>query len=280
MKKNVSDWLIQFNRKKNHGCTTVSICSGKGGVGKTSICLRMARELAESGYKTLVVDCDYNLSNISLKLGLNFQSKFSSYLENQISLSDCLLRVENFWILPTCNGDWSIFDQHKRVNTELIKILDILEAEYDFILLDCPAGIHKENVNLFAYGQQQIVVLTPDRSSLADAYSMIKILNQRYGISKIHICINQVQDSIQGKRVLHSIDSTVQRFLSCQLNLLGTLPKVNYRAEFFDLEFIFRENNTIYNNFLKIRENFIDAVNTFHLDFAREVDCEKQFINL
>ena len=81
-RQNTTDWLISQNKyqskKTNQKAKTISITAGKGGVGKTSVSVKFARMLADKGYKVLLLDCDYNLSNTVVKLGLPVTNQSSN----------------------------------------------------------------------------------------------------------------------------------------------------------------------------------------------------------
>ena len=118
----VSEWLGSFKSqnqatgtqkslkvslpKKNY---KISITGGKGGVGKTSVSLKFARELALSGYRVLLIDCDYNLSNTAIKLGLPLNNKFWELLSSEKTFSDCLYKDGNLHLLSACNGSVELF---------------------------------------------------------------------------------------------------------------------------------------------------------------------------
>lgn len=260
MKQDVSNWLNSFHYKKLNKCITLSVSSGKGGVGKTSISLRLARELSESGYKVLVVDCDYNLSNTSIKLDLNLSSGFADYLTQNAEYQKYLVRVKDFWLISSSNGDEKVFDLGSKANLKIMKMITEAEKDFDFIILDCPAGIQKDVMSLIAMAQFQLVIVNPDRSSITDAYSVIKILNQRYQTSNICFLANKTQSDDQDHWVKSSLGSTCLKFLGLKIDYLGSIPYALASPNRFDHEFVFGEKNTVTKNFLKIRDNLIDRV--------------------
>src|SRR5437870_605100 len=91
--------------------TTISITGGKGGVGKTSIALKLGMTLGELNKKVLLVDCDYNLSNTLLKLGLPVCEDFYGPVSSRKDLDGCLHRLGNFHLLPGLNGNLELFDK-------------------------------------------------------------------------------------------------------------------------------------------------------------------------
>src|SRR5690606_35682583 len=137
-----TEWLLSFtseNRPQNskemrkrefQPCVKVSITGGKGGVGKTSIALKMAKELAKSGHRTLLIDCDSNLSNTAIKLGLPIDNRFEKLLTAELSFEECLIQDGNFHLLPACNGSLELFERGILLDEVVTDIIASHEHEY------------------------------------------------------------------------------------------------------------------------------------------------------
>jgi flagellar biosynthesis protein FlhG len=265
--KSAAQWLVGQNKfeqtktdssgKKLFGrAKTISITSGKGGVGKTSVTLKLAKLLSKQGYKTLVIDCDYNLSNTAVKLGLPLTDNFYSLISAKKSFKDCLVKHDGFYLLSGCNGSIELFDENAGIERFIIDILVSHESEFDYILLDSPAGIGKENLTLNAYSDHRFVVVTPDRSSITDSYSLIKILSTKYGVSENHLIVNKISTSSQLERIIKTLGDTVDNFLNSRLKVLGGLVKKDISVDKFDKALLSEENSALHRNFLKVVEMF------------------------
>ncbi len=265
--KSAAQWLVGHNRfeqkkspgsiKKNFGnAKTISITSGKGGVGKTSISLKLAKILSDKGYKTLVIDCDYNLSNTSVKLGLPLTDNFYSLLSAQKSFDDCLVMHEGYYLLSGCNGSMDLLNESLSIEKFIIDILVSHESEFDYILLDSPAGIGRENLTLNAYSDHRFVVVTPDRSSLTDSYSLMKILSNKYGVSENHLIVNKTSSDKQYKRIVKTLGDTVDKFLNTRLKVLGGIDRKNVSVDQFDKVLFGGEDFALHQNFINIVEMF------------------------
>lgn len=268
-----SEWLLSFNssyhrqvqaliqERKNafNKCSTVSFTGGKGGVGKTSIALKFAKELAKQGRKTLLIDCDYNLSNTAIRLGLPLNnSNFYSLLTAQKTFEECLHKEGNFHLLSACNGDLDLFESKLRLEELIIDIITEHEREYDFILLDCPAGITKEALTLNAYCDQRIFVVTPDKASITDSYSLIKVLATKFGVKENHLLVNMYASQAQFGRVAATMSETVENFLGCRTNILGGLRKIDVEHSRFDKFFLDNEESGFHKKFLKVVQRYSD----------------------
>jgi flagellar biosynthesis protein FlhG len=281
-----SEWLLSFRHdhkrvKDGHRpCTKIAITGGKGGVGKTSIALKSAQELSRAGYKTLLIDCDSNLSNTAIKLGLPLDNKFEKLLSSESSFEDCVIQQsENFHLLPACNGSIEIFESKLNFDEIIIDIMASHEEEYDFILLDCPAGVARETITLSAYCDHRFVVVTPDKSSITDSYSLVKLLSQRFAIKENHLVVNMFQNEKQYQKVVMTLSETIENFLGCRTHILGGIQKLDLSAESFDTFFLSETKNDFNKNFIKLLNGFTEKlggpmtprISRDHLAFEHEV---------
>lgn len=265
-----SEWLLSFrsNQSKSFNpsqridrfqpCSKISITGGKGGVGKTSIALKTAQELAKSGYRTLLIDCDSNLSNTAIKMGLPLDNKFEKLLSAELAFEDCLIQNGNFHLLPACNGSVEVFETKLRFDQIVIDIMNSHEHEYDFILLDCPAGVSREILTLNAHCDHRWIIVTPDKSSITDSYSLMKLLATRFGILDNHLIVNMYQSDRQFQRVFTTLSETVENFLEGRLQILGGIPKLDVSAESFDTFFLSENKNEWHKNFVKLLYGFTE----------------------
>ncbi|MCK6594904.1 MAG: AAA family ATPase [Bacteriovoracaceae bacterium] len=263
-KPSPSEWLLAQNKYKGkktlQKATTISITAGKGGVGKTSVAVKWAKLLADQGYKVLLVDCDYNLSNTVVKLGLPVTNDFYDLISAQKEFTDCVFKMGSFHLLAGCNGNIEIFKKGLELDRIIIDILVTHEREYDYILLDCPAGISKETLTLNAYSDYRFVVVTPDKSSVTDSYSLIKILNKEFGVNDHHLLLNKISNDVQYQRMVKTLTETVEHFLSCSLHVLGGLRKEEGPVDSFDRILLEEENSALHKNFIKIVSKFTEEI--------------------
>lgn len=263
-KSNPSDWLVSQNKyqskKTGQKAKTISVTAGKGGVGKTSVAVKMAKIMANNGYKVLLLDCDTNLSNTVVKLGLPINNYFYELISAQREFSDCLHKDGNLHLLSGCNGSIDLFNKNLEVDRIIIDILVNHERDYDYIILDCPAGITKETLTLNAYSDYRFVVVTPDKSSVTDSYSLIKILNKEFGVNDNHLLLNKISSEPQYQRMVKTLSETVETFLKCRLHILGGIQNVDAPVDQFDTLLLKQENSSLHKNFVKIVKKFTDEI--------------------
>jgi len=263
-KPNPSDWLVSQNKyqskKTSLKAKTISVTAGKGGVGKTSVAVKMAKIMANNGYKVLLLDCDTNLSNTVVKLGLPINNYFYELISAQRVFDDCLHKDGNLHLLSGCNGSIDLFNKNLEVDRIIIDILVNHERDYDYIILDCPAGITKETLTLNAYSDYRFVVVTPDKSSVTDSYSLIKILNKEFGVNDNHLLINKISSEPQYQRMVKTLSETVETFLKCRLHILGGIKNEDVPVDQFDTVLLKQENSSLHKNFVKIVKKFTDEI--------------------
>lgn len=274
-----SEWLQSFNshsqqqiqsllaerKAKNNKTITVSITGGKGGVGKTSISLKMAKELARIGYKTLLIDCDYNLANTALKLGLPIQNTFYDLVTAQKSFDECLYKDGHFHLLSACNGSIELFESQLKLEEIIIDIINTHEQEYDFILLDCPAGVTREALTLNAYCDQRILVVTPDKSSITDSYSLVKILNSKFGVKENQLLVNKFRSTSQYEKVVKVMSETIENYLNVRTHILGGIRHLDVNTSEFDAYFLNPAENAFNKSFLKVVRNYSEKLSRTYI---------------
>jgi len=249
---------VSMSKRKLDRSYTISIASGKGGVGKSSIAIKMSKILSDWDYKVLLVDCDYNLSNTSIKLGIPLNNNFAKLVFKEIGFDECLYKQGNFHLLPGCSGNMDIFTGKVQLEKFLIDLLLEHEDKYDFILLDCPAGLSREILTLNAYSDYRFIVLNPDKSSLTDSYSLMKILKNNFGIRENHILLNMMGSFSQYKRIVQVLSKTTKNFLDLRLHVLGWILKETKNSDNFD-GLLSDKDSGIHKNLSKILQKFTES---------------------
>lgn len=261
-KSNPTDWLASQNKfqskKTTQKARTISITAGKGGVGKTSVSVKMAKVLSQKGYKVLLLDCDSNLSNTVVKLNLPITNYFYELVSGQRTFEDCLHRDGSLHLLSGCNGSIDLFKKSLEIDKLIIDIIATHERDYDYILLDCPAGISRDTLTLNAYSDYRFVIVTPDKSSVTDSYSLIKILNKEFGVNENHLLVNKISSDVQYQRMIKTLSETVEHFLSARLNILGGVYKEEIPEDLFDRVLLYQEKNALHKNFVNILTKFTE----------------------
>jgi flagellar biosynthesis protein FlhG len=126
--------------------------------------------------------------------------------------------------------------------------------------LDCPAGLGREALALNAHCDNRFIIVTPDKSSITDSYSLIKILHQRFGIKENHLLVNMFHSEKQYQRVVSILSETIENFLGLRTHALGGIRKLDVTAEAFDTFFLSEEKSEWNKNFIKLLYGFTEKV--------------------
>lgn len=200
----------------------VSVTSGKGGVGKSSVCANLAMTLAARGEKVLLLDGDFGLANLDIMLDLRPTGTMHDVLFGGKDVSDILARVApNVDVLPASSGLLGMTDLGIEAKSKLLEIMYSLESQYDFLLVDTGAGIGDDVTWLNASANEIIVVATPEPTSITDAYALIKVLNQKHKIKDFQLLVNQARSELEGRRVYQQITAVSDRFLNVSIDYRG-----------------------------------------------------------
>ena len=183
----------------------ILICSGKGGVGKTTLTANLGISLARQGLKTAVLDADFGLRNLDLLLGLENRIVYTAQevLEEECRLDQALVKHKqesNLSLLPAGNPrmlDWLKPDDMKR-------IVDMLKEQFNFVLIDCPAGVEDGFKNAMAASKEAIVVTNPEVSAVRDADRVIGLLNTNE-IKPVQLVLNRVRPKMMASQELSLI---------------------------------------------------------------------------
>ncbi len=203
----------------------VAITSGKGGVGKTSFTLSLSRALRDEGKKVILFDADLSLGNVHVFLGLNPEYSILHVIKEGRSLKDIMIEVESgLTIIPAASGIEELSNLRPEEKIRLLEELEGLPEIPDFFIIDTAAGI-SSNVSYFATGAHEIVVLvTPEPTSIVNAYSLIKILHEAYAEKSIWIAVNMAKTKREGKETFSKISSACERFLGLSIRFMGVIP--------------------------------------------------------
>ena len=203
----------------------LTIASGKGGAGKTSISLNLALALADANYRVCLFDADLGLANVNILTGLYPQYGLAQVMEGSHTLSDIMIRNFNgIDIIPGSSGVEKLADLTSHETGLLIQ--SFLELpDYDYFLIDTSAGISAQVLSFCRAAQEMILVVTPEPTSLTDAYSLLKVLSKKGAMPKIRVVVNRVRTAQEAKASYAKLKKTVFNFLSTRISPLGIVAR-------------------------------------------------------
>ena len=199
----------------------IVITSGKGGVGKTTTTANIGAGLSKLGKRVVVIDTDLGLRNLDVVMGLENLIIYNlvDVIEGGCRLKQALIRdkrYENLFLLPSAQTK----DKNAITPGQMKKLTSELKEEFDYILLDCPAGIEQGFQNAIAGADRAIVVTTPEVSSIRDADRIIGLL-EKNNLRDNHLLINRIRMDMVKRGDMMSVE-VVTEILS--IPLIGAIP--------------------------------------------------------
>ncbi|GEL07129.1 septum site-determining protein MinD [Salisediminibacterium halotolerans] len=200
----------------------IVVTSGKGGVGKTTTTANIGTALALSGKKVCLIDTDIGLRNLDVVMGLENRIIYDlvDVVQKNCKTHQALIKDKRFdelYVLPAAQTkDKSAVDPE-----DLKALIFELKADFDYILIDCPAGIEQGFKNAVAGADQAIVVTTPEVSSVRDADRIIGLLEQEAHVHTRRMVVNRIRNRMVESGEAMDVDEIVTILA---IDLLGIVP--------------------------------------------------------
>jgi flagellar biosynthesis protein FlhG len=212
-------------RSKITGVRSVSILSGKGGVGKSNLAVNLALAAADQGMRVTLLDADLGLANIDILFGVVPKFNLGHVLRGEKELSDILFQVgPRLTIVPGGSGLRELADIDYQRQAWMIDRLSFLENETDVLILDTSAGLHRSVLAFAMASDLSVLVTTPEPTAIQDSYGVLKSLwRSTEGDANIGLVVNMAQDKNEAETVSYRIISAAEQFLGCKAQYLGCI---------------------------------------------------------
>ncbi len=199
----------------------IVVTSGKGGVGKTTTTANLGTGLAAMGKKVALIDTDIGLRNLDVVMGLENRIVYNlvDVVEGKCRIKQALIRDKRYpglYLMPSAQTR----DKSAVNPAQMVKMLHTLREQFDYIILDCPAGIEQGFQNAIAGADRALVITTPEVSSIRDADRIIGLLEANE-IEKIELVINKLKIAMVRRGDMMSV-SDVSDILA--IPLIGIVP--------------------------------------------------------
>ncbi len=202
----------------------VTVASGKGGVGKTTVSVNLALALGEMGYPVLLWDADFSLANANVLFNLTPKKTVQDVLAGKATLEEILLKAtDNVWLLPGASGiaELARLDGHSfaALHARLMPI----EQSFVIVLADAAAGIGPDVLACCLAAQELLLVTTPEPTALTDAYGLLKAFAQQAPQRRVNVIVNMVNSPAEveaGERLC----AVARRFLGLDAQVVSWVP--------------------------------------------------------
>ena len=177
-----------------------------------------AARAAQQGLRTLLLDADLGLANVDVMLGISPRGSIANVVQGQAELADIIVPIsDNLHVLPGGSG---ISEIAHLQSSEQILLLDELEAvgdRYDLAIVDTAAGIGSNVLYFVSSAQMALVVITPDPTSLTDAYALIKVLSKQRDVRRFMVMVNQAE-AVDAQMAFRRLSAVADRYLDVYLD--------------------------------------------------------------
>ena len=208
-----------------------AVTSGKGGVGKTFVSANLAAALARAGRRVLVLDADLGLANLDVVLNLFPKITLHDVFTGKHTLAEAVLPAPGgFHVLLAGSGMVEYSRMTTEVREQLQKVIADVAPRFDHVLLDTGAGISDVVLYTVSLAGKVLVVVTPEPTSMTDAYATIKVLATTQGRREVQLLVNQTRKAGEGRAVRQQLQLVIDRFVNpgldgpVHLELLGEVP--------------------------------------------------------
>ncbi|NMA65987.1 MAG: MinD/ParA family protein [Clostridiaceae bacterium] len=200
----------------------ITVTSGKGGVGKTSIAVNLAIHLSRKGLKVVILDFDFGLSNVDVLFGIVPNHTLLDVVHGEKNMFEVLTNgPDNIKFLSGGSGVEELIRLDRRQTRKLIANINILDKLFDVILIDTGAGLLRNVMNFVMAADEVVLITTPEPTAITDAYALIKMVSRRDRKKQINIVVNKADTLKEAENVANKLCLVSEKFLSLRLSKLG-----------------------------------------------------------
>ncbi len=204
----------------------IAITSGKGGVGKTNITSNLGIALASRGARVCIFDADTSLANINVIMGLAPRHTIEHLLSGEKTIDDIIINgPRGVKIVPAASGIAHCAQLDDTQRQRLFEALAELEERFDYLLIDTAAGIGETVLSFLQSAQYVIVVISPEPTSLTDAFALIRVLRRRGFDRPLYVLVNMVLNYANSMEVFKRFEAAARKYLHVQVHYLGYIPR-------------------------------------------------------
>ena len=203
----------------------ITVTSGKGGVGKSTVALNLAIKLSDFGKHVLVVDADANLGNLDVMLGISPKLRLGDVLRGDRHFEDVIVTPRpGLAILPGSSGDASYPAPGPGDIGQIVDDLAVLEPRFDCIIVDTSAGLSPDIISFAVNSDETIVVTNPEPTAIMDAYAVIKVISLAKPEAVLQVLMNGARTPRDADEAARKLHLAINHFLKIETPYLGSIP--------------------------------------------------------
>lgn len=225
--------IIKMQGQPKNAARVLTVTSGKGGVGKTSLSINLALALSKKGKKVIVLDADFGLANIEVMLGVRPEYTLADLIFKGMDMKDIVTTgPEGIGFISCGSGIKELANITQQQLFSVTYGLNTLDSLADVIIVDTGAGIEDRVMEFAAASAEVLLVVTPEPTSITDAYALLKTLYKKQEFvteeTIIKLVANRVKNEKEGREIFEKMNMVVSKFLNVKLEFLGSIPEDGY----------------------------------------------------
>ncbi len=199
----------------------IAITSGKGGVGKSSIAVNLGITLARYGRRVCILDADTGLANVNILLGLRPVKSLEHVLSGDCPIEDIMMEgPHRLRVIPGASGISECVNLDPTRQRRLVNELARIEKDFDYLLVDTAAGIAETTLDFLSAAHRVLLVITPEPTSLTDAFSLLKLALRRHPV-ECHVIVNMAGSFNEARSVFQRFEGATLKYLDVDVSFLG-----------------------------------------------------------
>lgn len=205
---------------------SIAVTSGKGGVGKTNTAVNLAISLQNMGKKVLLFDADFGLANAHILMGANPKKTVADFLNGTASMMDTV-STSDFGVKFIAGGSGfvELLNLGNERRYQMVTGISALEAEFDYLIVDCPAGASDSTLFFVTAADIALIVLVAEPTSFLDAYALVKAAHLDKNISEFSVLVNMAETAKTAETNFKKFRDIALRFLDVKLHYAGMIPQ-------------------------------------------------------
>lgn len=222
--------IIKKQNMPDKMARVITVTSGKGGVGKSNLSVNLGIQLSKAGKRVVILDADFGLANVEVMLGIRPKYNLADLIYGNKSLQEIITKgPENLMFISGGSGIQELSNITKGQLDFLNQKLYELDEIADIIIIDTGAGITDSVLEFVMASAEVLLVITPEPTSITDAYALLKVLNKRADFhseyTKIKMIANRINTQDEGRILYNKMNLVVEKFLTVRLEYLGGIPQ-------------------------------------------------------
>lgn len=224
--------IIKQQNQTRSTARVITVTSGKGGVGKSNISVNLGITLSRLGKRVVILDADFGFANVEVMLGIRPDFNLADLMFRGKGLQEIITKgPENLGFISGGSGISELSNISRTQIEYLTQKLYELDQIADIIIIDTGAGLTDSVIEFVTASSEVLLVVTPEPTSITDAYALLKILNRKMDFktdqTAIKMIANRIDTKEEAKQLYMKLNMVVEKFLTVKMEYLGGIPQDN-----------------------------------------------------